>query len=155
MDTQITELLGRSRLISELLHAGLEVAVPARDRGIDLIAYVDLRADTRRFIARPIQMKAATTEQFAIAKKYAKVSDLILAYVWHLEDPATAVTYAMTYPEAVEIGTRMGWTKTSSWIDKHAYSTTKPSKKLKKLLEPYVMTPERWRERIVGTPRVR
>lgn len=42
VDSQVVELLGRNRLIDELLRAGLEVAVPERDRGIDLIAYLDL-----------------------------------------------------------------------------------------------------------------
>ena len=42
VDSQVIELLGRNRLVSELLRAGLEVAIPARDRGIDLIAYLDL-----------------------------------------------------------------------------------------------------------------
>jgi hypothetical protein len=36
-DSQITELQGRGRLIGELLVAGLEVAVPARDRGVDIL----------------------------------------------------------------------------------------------------------------------
>ena len=39
MDTQMIEIMGRNRLIDELLRAGLEVALPLRDRGIDLIAY--------------------------------------------------------------------------------------------------------------------
>src|SRR5205085_571466 len=58
-DGQIVELRGRNWLVGELLRAGLEVARPERDRGIDLIAYADLDA-TGRFVARPIQMKAAT-----------------------------------------------------------------------------------------------
>jgi hypothetical protein len=39
MDDQLLELCGRHRLTESLLGAGLEVAFPARDRGIDLIAY--------------------------------------------------------------------------------------------------------------------
>ena len=42
MDSQAVELLGRNRLVSDLLQAGLEVALPVRDRGIDLIAYANL-----------------------------------------------------------------------------------------------------------------
>ena len=76
LDTQVIELLGRNRLVSELLRAGLEVAVPARDRGIDLIAYLDLidpqdeakdpasAGRVQRFAARPIQMKAASQQSF-------------------------------------------------------------------------------------------
>jgi len=36
-DSQVIELLGRNLLVAELLQAGLEVALPIRDRGIDLV----------------------------------------------------------------------------------------------------------------------
>ena len=39
VDSQLIEIIGRNRLINELLRGGLEVATPLRDRGIDLIAY--------------------------------------------------------------------------------------------------------------------
>jgi len=54
MDSQTIEILGRNRLVDELLVAGLEVATLLRDRGIDLIAYVDLAADASKFAAVPI-----------------------------------------------------------------------------------------------------
>ena len=53
LDTQVVEVLGRQRLMAELLRDGLEVAVPARDRGVDLIAYVDLSQQVACFTARP------------------------------------------------------------------------------------------------------
>src|SRR5262245_32215102 len=59
LDSQVIEILGRQRLIAELLRDGLEVAVPVRDRGVDLIAYADLSQQVARFASRPIQMKAA------------------------------------------------------------------------------------------------
>ncbi|MBN1885820.1 MAG: hypothetical protein JW876_09910 [Candidatus Krumholzibacteriota bacterium] len=65
MDTQVIELLGRNRIIDELLRAGLEVALPERDRGIDPVAYADLESKVDAFVARPIQMKAAS-RQFAM-----------------------------------------------------------------------------------------
>src|SRR5437660_905735 len=77
MDTQIVELLGRHQLINELLRAELEVAVPARDRGIDLIAYADLGTKVEKFAACPIQMKAALSASFSIESKYQKFPNLI------------------------------------------------------------------------------
>jgi hypothetical protein len=75
-------LVGRkNRLVSELLQAGLEVALPARDRGVDLIAYADIDKQYGRFLARPIQMKAAARCSFGIWRKYLKIHDLILAFV--------------------------------------------------------------------------
>jgi hypothetical protein len=150
MDSQVVEIMGRNRLINELLQANLEVAIPMRDRGIDLIAYVDLEQDTEAFVARPIQMKAATRASFSISRKYERVRDLIIAFVWNLGDSANAVTYAMTYPEAVAIGEHFGWTTTVSWLENKAYTTNRPSKGLVDALAEYQMTEQKWRERITG-----
>lgn len=147
MDTQTIEILGRNRLVDELLVAGLEVALPLRDRGIDLIAYVDLAAVASRFAAVPIQMKAASTRAFSIDTKYAKISNLVIAYVWGLRAPEHAQSFALTYLEAVGIAQVMGWTETASWA-KGAYSTSAPSKKLCELLAPFKMSSEAWRKKI-------
>jgi hypothetical protein len=151
-DAQIIELLGRNRLVSDLLSARLEVAFPARDRGVDLIAYVDLACQTSKFVAVPIQMKAASHRVFSVDRKYSKISNLVIAFVWQLGDPGRAVTYALSYREAVKIAAEMGWTNTDSWGN-GKYSTSAPSKKLCALLEPYKMSPERWRERIFANQR--
>jgi hypothetical protein len=61
LDSQRVELIGRSKLEAQLIRNGFEVARPHRDRGIDLIAYLD-RAG--RLSAAPIQMKASSGERF-------------------------------------------------------------------------------------------
>jgi hypothetical protein len=147
-DTQIIEIRGRHRLIDEILQPGLEVALPIRDRGVDLIVYADLSEHVRTFAARPIQMKASSQKSFGLYQKYSRFPDLILAYVWHLAAPARAVTYALTYPEALRIAEAMGWTATSSWIGAGGYSTQAPSAKLTALLEPHRMTPKAWWQKI-------
>ncbi len=151
LDTQVVELLGRQRLMGELLRDGLEVAVPARDRGIDLIPYADLSRQVARFAARPIQMKAFTSRGFSVAEKYARIADLILAYVSHVGEAQSAVTYALPYAEAVKLGEAMGWTKTPSWKEGEAYSTSSPSKRLVAFLEPHRMGPRKWRALVVGS----
>ena len=148
LDSQIVEMLGRNRLIDELLRAGLEVAVPMRDRGIDLIAYVDLESKTRSFVARPIQMKAASKRSFGLDKKYRKFPGLLLAFVWNLESEREQQTFALTYGEALDVADRMGWTGTESW-GRGRYSNTRPGKRLRGLLERYRMSSERWWSRIV------
>jgi hypothetical protein len=147
MDTQLVELIGRQHLTSELLRAGLEVATPIRDRGIDLIAYSDIDKRLTRFASCPIQMKAAMTRPFSLATKYAKVRNLLIAYVWNLNDLSKTVTYALTYQEALAVAETLGWTRTGSW-QRGAYSTTRPSAKIVKLLEPYRMTSEKWWQRV-------
>jgi hypothetical protein len=150
MDTQTIELIGQHRLASDLLQAGLEVAFPARDRGVDLIAYADLDRQLGRFVARPIQMKAASKRSFGIWKKYLKIHDLIVAFVWHLDGLQGPETYALTCAEAVAVGEMMGWTRTASWCEKGGYSTTKPGQDLCERLQPFRMTPDRWWTKVTG-----
>lgn len=154
-DTQLIELLGRNRLIDDLLRAGLEVALPARDRGIDLIAYADLRTNVDGFVARPIQMKAASSRSFSVDGKYGKFANLIIAYVWHLDRSADAVVYALTFHEAVGVAEAMGWTNTASWKTGQLYTTTRPSKRLSKLLGPHRMDANAWWVKVTGCARQR
>ncbi len=147
MDTQTIEILGRNRLIEDLLLAGLEVAIPLRDRGVDLVAYVELAAATTKFAAIPIQMKAASTRAFSIDAKYQKISNLVLVYVWGLQAPEHSQIFALTYDEALTVGDKMGWTATESWR-KGSYSTSAPSRRLCEHLEPFRMDPKSWREKL-------
>jgi hypothetical protein len=147
VDSQVVELLGRNRLTDELLRAGLEVARPVRDRGVDLIAYADLASKVPTFIARPIQMKAATDAVFGLDQKYEKFRDLLIAYVWHLGRAKAAVTYVLSYAEARGVADSMGYTKTESWR-RGSYVTTRPSEKLQGFLAPFRMTPEKWWQRV-------
>jgi hypothetical protein len=149
-DTQLVELAGRHRLISELVAARLEVAEPIRDRGVDLIAYAELSERIDRFVARPIQVKASSKTGFSIDRKYEKISDLILAFVWHVADPKMAVTYALSYPQAVQIAEIKKWTETASWKNQGIYSVTKPGKDIVELLEPHRMNSDKWWPKVTG-----
>lgn len=154
MDTQTIELLGRNRLIDELLLAGLEVAIPERDRGVDLIAYMDLTEQTSTFAAVPIQLKAASTRAFSLNAKYERISNLVLAYVWGLKAPDHAQTFALTYQEALNIAEQLGWTKTASWAQ-GKYTTSVPSKRICQLLEPFAMSAPAWRKKVSEVSGVR
>ena len=68
-DKQIVELLGRNRLVDELLRADLEVAIPARDRGIDLIVYADKGRGVKNFVAKPIQMIFVAADCIAVPRR--------------------------------------------------------------------------------------
>jgi hypothetical protein len=156
--TQLVELAGRHWLTSQLLAAGLEVARPERDHGIDLIAYLDLDDQVGDFAACPIQMKASTTSAFGLDPKYAKFRRLLMVYVWHLRDPGQTTAYALSYQEALSVATKMGWTKTASWLtggrhQKPGYTTSKPSDRLKDLLAPFEMTTDKWRQKVIANSR--
>jgi hypothetical protein len=153
MDSQTVEIIGRNYLVSALVNDGLEVARPERDRGVDLIAYLDLD-EARRFVACPIQMKAATAESFSLFSKYERIAQLLLVHVWHVHDPDQACAYALRYSEAKGVAEQMGWTETESWLC-GGYSTTRPSKRVLALLEPYRMKPGDWHRKVkeAGTAR--
>lgn len=138
----------RNRLVNEIIRADLEVSVPIRDRGIDLIAYAD-RAE--QFSSRPIQMKSSQGEgRFQIDRKYEKIPGVIFAFVWHLADPTKEITYALCYEDAVKIATQMGYTETHSWKDLGGYSI-EMNPKLRELLKPYEGTPTRWQALLMPT----
>ena len=155
-DAQVIELLGRNLLVTELLRAGLEVALPIRDRGIDLIAYADTGEGIQKFGACPIQMKAASEASFSVSAKYEAFPGLLIAFVWYVAEPARAVTYALTYEETVAVAKGMGYTESPSYQGlvkssngkPGSYSSTRIGKRLRHLLEPYQMTPAKWRAKI-------
>lgn len=153
MDSQTVEIIGRNYLVSMLVSDGLEVARPERDRGVDLIAYLDLD-EVGRFVACPIQMKAATTASFSLHDKYERIAQLLLVHVWYVQDPDQACAYALRYDEAKRVADQMGWTSTDSWR-RGGYSTTRPSGRLKTLLAPYRMSAGCWRRKVqeAGTAR--
>ena len=129
--------------IGLLLGDGLEIARPERDRGVDLIAYLDLDAAGGSFVACPIQVKAHAQEAFAVDRKYEKFPDLLLAFIWNVVEPSRLVAYCLTYPEAVRVADTLGWTATASW-EAGIYSTTQPSGRVKTALQPHQLAPGKW-----------
>lgn len=147
-ESQLVEILGRNKLVSDLLRAGIEVAIPQRDNGIDLIAFVVNKEDGL-FKSKPIQMKAATKQSFLINKKYEKLPDLIMVYVWNVQTYEKSTTYAMTYKNCLKIAIQMGWTQTQSWSKDHKYFIKTPPKRLIDLLSPYLIdSNEKWQKLI-------
>jgi hypothetical protein len=145
LDMQQRELMGRHRLVEALIHENIEVAMPLRDRGVDLIAYMSATPESvaptiapSRFLAVPIQMKSASEERFSVHKKYEAIAGLLLVYVWHVENPAKLVFYAMTYKQSLAVAESRGMTKTNSWkTPKGKYSATRISDPLREQLRPF------------------
>ncbi|MEM6484190.1 MAG: hypothetical protein AAF662_04310 [Pseudomonadota bacterium] len=149
LDSQRIELLGHSFLIDQLIRGGIEVAQPLRDRGVDLVIYADLTSEVGKFISKPLQLKIASKRVFSLSRKYEKIADLIIAFVWHIDSEEEARVYAMTYADAYLIAEQLGWTKTQSWA-KGNYSNTRPGRKIEKLLEPFQMNSESWFGRLTS-----
>jgi len=151
-DTQITALAGHHYLISQLLADDIEVAVPVRDHGIDLIAYVDRIETAGQFFACPIQLKTAKDERFILQRKYEKFPNLLMVYAWNISNDATRVLYALTYNEAKKLlqdgpkGT--DHTKTKSWTKKNGGYHFKVNDDWRDRLKDYKMKRGKWAEKI-------
>jgi len=148
IDTQIIELKARSLLFDALWADDIEVAIPVRDRGIDFIAYVD-HGKKGDFVARPIQVKAASTASFGVDKKYQKFADLLIVYIWNVESPANVRFIVTDYKEACSVARRKGWLRTPTWEMKGKYSTSKPDKRLKDILSGFQVSAGGWRKRLL------
>lgn len=110
LDTQQIELVGRTALETELIKRGFEVARPHRDKGIDLLVFLD--EPTKPFVALPIQMKAYTGTTFGVWRKYERMKGLVLVYIWNVRiEPRF---FMMTYSEAVRL-IPAARKRTSSW----------------------------------------
>ncbi len=147
IDTQKIELSGRHYLISQLLAGGVEVAQPIRDRGIDLIAYQDREGTTPYFLACPIQLKANRGARFSLDRKYEHTRNLLMTYVWYVDDPASTVVYALTYNEAFQLLEEGKHTLTATWKDKGVYTLTVNQSWIERL-SVYRMTAHHWPDRL-------
>lgn len=150
LDTQQVEIVGRNLLVSLFTSDGVEVAMPQRDRGIDVIAYQDL-TDTGNFVAVPVQLKAFSQRGFGVHKKYAKFPGLLIAYVWYASEPLKSSLYILSYSQAKSIADELGWTNTPSWQDGGSYITNKPSTQLVNILEKYKYAPGKLAKAIGNT----
>jgi hypothetical protein len=130
LDKQQIELIGRAHLEMRLLQAGFEVARPARDKGIDLIAYTDVPGEP--FHARPIQMKAASGKIFSLNRNY-EGRGIVYAYLWDvLQHPRL---FLVPYETAVGMLPAES-AQTASWQQGQWY-TGRPSAELRGHLERY------------------
>lgn len=146
-DSQLVEIAGKHLLISRLVAAGFEVAEPLRDKGIDLIVYLD----EDNFRARPVQMKASTQESFSLDRKYKKFTDLLIAYVWNVNAGDKGDVYLLTFDQALKVMDAKGYSKTDSWLKSGYYFVRSAGKELKELLKPYRMQAENLREKFLST----
>lgn len=75
LDGQQVEIVGRNWLVNELMYAGFEVALPMRDRGVDLLV------SPRDYEwTLPVQLKTSRQTVFQVHRKYLG-RNLAVAYV--------------------------------------------------------------------------
>jgi hypothetical protein len=100
-------------------------------------------------------MKVSSRENFDIHRRYSLIPELMLVFVWNVDEPASRY-FALGYLEAEVVAQSMGWTNTASWRGEIAsgragYGTRRPGSKLRALLDAYeIKHPEQWRQRLFG-----
>jgi hypothetical protein len=149
LDSQQIEIVGRHLLIANLIAAGIEVAEPIRDRGVDLIAFRDGRKG-ERFDAWPIQLKASLGKAFSLDKKYKDFHRLLVVYAWNVADPEKSELFALTYQEATQILDQMGYSSRVSWTKGGRWAVTKVGADLEKRIKPYKMNTEAWKDKFLA-----
>src|SRR5258706_14073690 len=102
-DGQLIEIRNTNRVIESILDAGLDVAKPVRDDGVDLIVY--RRKGEGDWISIPLQVKS----RFDIRKKYKARRGLVMCYV------CKDALYVVLHRVALKIARKRGYLKSPSW----------------------------------------
>lgn len=147
MDAMTLRLLGRNRVIDDLLRAGLQTALPLVDgTGIDLFAFGMPRGAHERWVSAPVRVRASSGRAFAIDEGADRVPGLLHAFVWGLGGSDERV-YVLNHREARTIAEQMGFAlpQTGQFA---LYDHQAPTRSLMELIEPYRTGSDRWRDRL-------
>jgi len=132
---------------SQVREAGLRLVEPSKKNGIDF--FISSKAQAGEEGAPvPVKLKTSIHEVFSFYKKESGIPRLLMAYVWHANEPKDSEVYALTYKEALEIVKTKPYVTSKSWIDEGGYSVTHAGAELKEMLEQYRMNPEKWHQRL-------
>jgi hypothetical protein len=131
LDNQQVEIIGRNLLVSMLTADGVEVAMPIRDRGTDLIAFKDTYQGGR-FSAVPIQVKAFSKTGFSLDVKY---KGMLIAYIWYASTPLEAEVFVMSYSQAEAI------VDSTYYLEHGRWANTQPGRNISEGLKPYLCKP--------------
>jgi hypothetical protein len=119
--SQVREVINRNTVVSLALEQGFNAYLPVYDGGVDFILYREEDGLTHK-----VQLKG----RWIIDKKYIG-RDIWVAF------PNGDDWYLVPHDEMVQQGEAQGFTLTSSWIDRGAYSCPGLSKALLAACEPY------------------
>jgi hypothetical protein len=126
---------GETLVAAELLRRGVEIAIPASDVGVDMLAYqlAPKQRIAHNFV--PIQVKARSETGYNFQKIwFNKVPDIILVHVWFVS--TTPVFYIFRHLDDVEAALG-GHAQSISWTARGGYSVTNPTARHLALMEPH------------------
>jgi hypothetical protein len=145
------ELVGRARLMDELLEDGVNVALPMSACEIDMLAYVDSRTAAGRMVSVPIKIATCCADALSSNLEAARAPGLLIALVWGISNPEHLRTFALTPAELtvvkmIEIIERAGAARSGESPDQ---ARTREAV-LQNALEPFAMSPGKWRQKIIA-----
>ena len=117
---------GEYLVAGELLRRGVEVAVPASDVGVDLLAYrLTQRAKTASLFV-PIQVKAYSGTGYRFQKSwFERAPGLALVLVWHIGTTPEFYVFGGLDDAVAAVGEKHA--ATSSWSERGVWSATTPT----------------------------
>ncbi|GIL38150.1 hypothetical protein [Roseiterribacter gracilis] len=99
-DDQLVEIAGRAALQAAFARHRIESARPERDKGIDLIIYLD--EPEQPFAGAPLQLKSSSKKWFGVDRKYEGMSDLLMAYVFGAQSDLPSIAM-LTWAESASL----------------------------------------------------
>src|SRR6185503_9291869 len=135
---------GRDWLLAQLTRAGFSASV-----GPGKLFTVATDGASPRLV----RVIAARQRIFSLRPTLNTLPNLLLIYLWYVDDPAKTVAYALTYQQALAIANKKGWTNTPSWLNDGYYYDSHVGDELLALLAPYPVQAGQWQEVIAGTNR--
>ena len=126
---------GETLVAAELMRRGVEIAIPASDVGVDMLAY---RLAPKQRVAHnfvPIQVKARSETGYNFQKIwFTKVPGVVLVHVWHVS--TTPVFYI--FRDLEDVKSALGsHAQSVSWTVNGGYSVTNPTARHCTLMEPH------------------
>jgi hypothetical protein len=112
---------GEALVAAELLRRHIDVAYPAHDGGIDLLAYHG--HNLKRVV--PIQVKARTSTCYEFQKDWFRIPNLVLVQVWQVTTAPEFYVFGNLGDVVDALGPQHSTTQ--SWIANGAYNVTTPN----------------------------
>ncbi|RYZ80454.1 MAG: hypothetical protein EOP04_25850 [Proteobacteria bacterium] len=85
-----------------------------------------------------LKLSVSANQVFGVFRTLENIQNLYMVYIWNIYNAEETVVYVMSFNAATEIAAELGWTRSEAWKQPNGgHSTSKPSERLLKALEPY------------------
>jgi hypothetical protein len=127
----LTGKAGELLVAGELLRLGVDVAMPAYDKGIDLLAYRE--HDLTKML--PIQVKARAGTGYNFQRSWFRYANLVLVHVWRLQVKPEFYIFAGLNEVEHALGPTLS--KSKSWAVDGGYNVTDPGVEAVARMQPH------------------